>query len=175
MSAGRSPTLSMASASSSLQQTPALTASSLESHDTASTWPPSSASFAHFSLPPAAPSPAPWPVSESPFSAGTLGDPFGVGAAAASGPSHHAPIPTSSSSSTPASGHELQHFAMDEDEGTREAGPAEDLPDPPGSEGERPAGAPLKKKATLPPADVLRRGEDLGLSLGDFDMLDTLG
>ncbi|BGP58686.1 Cytochrome c oxidase subunit 1 [Rhodotorula sphaerocarpa] len=175
MSAGRSPTLSIASASSSLQQTPALTASSLESHDTASTWPPSSASFAHFSLPPAAPSPAPWPVSEFPFSAGTLGDPFGVGAAAASGPSHHAPIPTSSSSSTPASGHELQHFAMDEDEGTREAGPAEDLPDPPGSEGERPAGAPLKKKATLPPADVLRRGEDLGLSLGDFDMLDTLG
>ncbi|CEQ40832.1 SPOSA6832_02508, partial [Sporobolomyces salmonicolor] len=35
--------------------------------------------------------------------------------------------------------------------------------------------APPRSQARRPPPDISRKGEDIGLSLGDFDMLDTLG
>ena len=63
---------------------------------------------------------------------------------------------------------EVQQFTLDEDVKGKSRSPPEASSKP---EAER---GPLKKP-TVPPADVLRRGEDLGLSLGDFDMLDTLG
>ena len=63
---------------------------------------------------------------------------------------------------------EVQPFALDEDVKGKSRSPAGAPSEPEAESG------PLKK-ATSPPVDVLRRGEDLGLSLGDFDMLDTLG
>ncbi|GAA5878131.1 hypothetical protein JCM1840_002251 [Sporobolomyces johnsonii] len=39
---------------------------------------------------------------------------------------------------------------------------------------EEPAALP-RSQARRPPPDISRKGEDIGLSLGDFDMLDTLG
>lgn len=43
------------------------------------------------------------------------------------------------------------------------AGPAPAMPEP------------ERKRQTAKPAETRRRGEDMGLTLGDFDMLDTLG
>lgn len=104
-----------------------------------------------------------------------LDDPHGlIGSAESSGyGTTHSPLaandPRSHAGFSPVGEYEAQHSAMDEGvKGKSRVGGAASTSDP---VAERPAW----KKPTSPPTDVLRRGEDLGLSLGDFDMLDTLG
>lgn len=176
MGSGQSPAVPIAAPETPCLPTPALTAStgslSSSSHGTVSSMP---SSFNQFSPPTSISSLC---ETYGPPSGALLAsnDPYAlpISGAAAAGPSvmTQAPLaPDLRTSSTPlasSAGSEIQPFTLDEDvKGKSRSPPA--APSKP--EAER---GPFKKP-TSPPADVLRRGEDLGLSLGDFDMLDTLG
>lgn len=180
---GWSPALSMASTSPSLQ-TPALTSASssslASSHETISTLP--SSTFTHFSaLPPTTSPPLGYASAATSLDLAQVGSGDALAASAnfagadsgglaAVSPRLAGEAKSAYDVGLDAHG-ELQHFTMDED--------TQVLRMPTGVLQMDPAGGPEEeqrsKKATLPPADVQRRGEDLGLSLGDFDMLDTLG
>ncbi|GAA5988702.1 hypothetical protein JCM10908_003682 [Rhodotorula pacifica] len=175
MSPGRTPAVPIAASTSPSLHTPALTASTgslSSSHGTVSSMP---SSFSHF----------PTPASVSPV-CGPYGSPNPSQFAAAAYDPHAIPISSAGAGTVPqspflarsapyavpltaAADGEFQHFAMDEDvKGKGRAPDSNDFAD--AAQADRPP-----KRPTAPPADVLRRGEDLGLSLGDFDMLDTLG
>ncbi|GAA5963531.1 hypothetical protein JCM8115_003400 [Rhodotorula mucilaginosa] len=160
MGSGQSPAVPIAAPESPCLPTPALTASSgslsSSSHGTVSSLP---SSFNQLSPPTSISS-----LCEA------YGSPTGALLAlnvlpisGAAGPSAMTQAPLASAES------EIQPFTLDEDVKGKSRSPANKEPSEP--EAER---GPLRKP-TSPPADVLRRGEDLGLSLGDFDMLDTLG
>ncbi|GAA5878656.1 hypothetical protein JCM3774_000441 [Rhodotorula dairenensis] len=170
-SSGRSSAVPIAAPASPSMPTPALTASSgsfSSSHGTVSSMP---SSFTHFSPDPSISSVCgPYgSATSTPFAlpndlyGGSFissAEPSGIGITlAVDDPRSHAGVGGIGE-------FEAQQFAMDEDV----KGKGRVTGAVPHSVTERP-----RKKPTSPPADVLRRGEDLGLSLGDFDMLDTLG
>ena len=170
MGSGQSPAVPIAAPESPCLPTPALTASSgslsSSSHGTVSSMP---SSFTQFSPPTSISSLC--EAYGSPTGALLASNVLPMSDAARPSVMTQAPLaPDLRASSAPLASaeSEVQHFTLDEDvKGKSRL--------PPGASSTPEAERGRLKKPTSPPADVLRRGEDLGLSLGDFDMLDTLG